>query len=499
MFILHHPPKNQLLYTKYAVEVNGLPVKMPAVRVSAMPYNTAWPGHQRPLDQTELAPMLSFSADAPVTITVTYPHPPHEVVVRPLSRGIKAQVNECTVTLVLHTVGAYTVEADGFHEALHIFFDPVKDFESYTQGVDTVLHYGAGVHDVGRVELSSNTAVIVDRDAWVYGSFMAVNAQNITICGYGILDGSKEMRTTNHSLLPLNYYGPIPKEREAFLTYLSGHQVLDGILRFYSCKNIRVEGVILHDAASFALIPANCEHVVIDNVKTIGMWQYNADGIDLFNCRNVTIRNCFMRNFDDCIVLKGICGWDEWAMEHILVENCVTWCDWGRNLEIGAETNAPTYHDIIFRDCDCIHGSTIFCDIQHHNRAEIYDVTFEDIRCEYTKYQLPDTYQHDMSAPFDVTQPTRHPILLATPIYQMGLFSKDGLNGNAHHITFRNIQMLTDSEDIPMPVLFFQGLDDTHKVSHVTVDGVYRDNKRLTQGEVTWQINKFVEDISFLS
>ena len=498
MLVLHHPPESQQLYTQYAVEVNGIPVKTPAVRVSAMPYNTAWPGYQRPLDQTELAPMLSFSSDAPVTITVTYPQPPKEVVVRPLSRGVQPQVNECTVTLTLTTEGAYTVEADGFHEALHIFFDPVKDFQSYTEGKDTVLHYGAGVHHVGRVELSSNTAVIVDRDAWVYGSFVAFNAQNITICGYGVLDGSTEIRTTDHGLLPLNYYGEIPKEREAFFSYLSDHQVLDGILRFYACEHILVEGVILNDSATFAIIPAGCQDVVIDNVKAIGMWRYNADGVDLFNCQNVTIRNSFFRNFDDCIVLKGICGWDDQSMEHILVENCVTWCDWGRNLEIGAETNAPTYHDITFRNCDCIHGSTIFCDIQHHNRAEIYDVTFENIRCEYTKYQLPDTYQHDMSAPFDVTQPTRHPILLATPIFQMGLFSKDGLNGNAHHITFRNIQMLTDSEEIPKPVLFFQGLDDAHKVSHITIDGVYRDNKRLTQGEVTWQTNEFVEDICFL-
>ena len=184
-------------------------------------------------------------------------------------------------------------------------------------------------------------------------------------------------------------------------------------------------------------------------------------------------------------------------MEHILVENCVTWCDWGRNLELGAETNAPTYHDITFRNCDCIHGSTIFCDIQHHNSAEIYDVTFEDIRCEYTKHQLPDTYQHDMTAPFDATQPTRHPALMAIPIYQMGLFAKDGRNGSAHHITFRNIQMLTDSQDIPRPVLCFQGLSQAHKVSHVTIDGVYRDGKRMGRDEVELMANEFAEDIQF--
>lgn len=497
MLILTNPPESEALYTKISVTVNGTPAVTTAARVSAMPYNTAWPGQQRPLDQTEMAPVLSFSADEPVTVTVTYDAPPAEVLVRPLSRGVTACVEGSTATLTLPAPGAYTVEADGFHEALHIFSDPVKDFESYAESAKTVLRFGAGVHEIGRMELFSDTTVIIDRDAVLYGSFIAVDAENITVCGYGIMDGSREKRVSGDDLLPLDYYAPISSDRETFLTFLTDNHVLDGILRFYRCKNIRVEGVTLRDASTFALIPAQCEGVVIDHIKTIGMWRYNADGIDLFNCRNVTVRGCFLRDFDDCMVLKGICGWDSWGMEHILVENCVTWCDWGRNLEIGAETNAPAFHDIVFRNCDCIHGSTIFCDIQHHNRAEIFDVTFEDIRCEYTKHQLPDTYQHDMTAPFVPVSPTRHPILLAAPIYQMGLFSRDGLNGCIHDITFRNIQILTDG-DIPKPVVMLAGLDAEHTVRHVTVEGVYRDGERLEREDLEWQINEFATDIDWI-
>ena len=497
MLILTNPPTGEALYSRVTVTVNGVPAATPAVRVSAMPYNTSWPGMQRPLDQTELAPVLSFSADEPVIITITYENAPAEVLVRPLSKGVTACIEGNTATVTLSAHGAYTVEADGFHEALHIFFDPITDFEPYAEGMKTVLRYGAGIHEVGRVELASDTAVILDRDAVVYGSFVALNAENITVCGYGTIDGSREKRVSGDNLLPLNYYGTIPAEREAFFSYLAEIRVLDGILRFYRCQNIRVEGVTLRDASTFALIPANCDGVVIDNIKTIGMWRYNADGIDLFNCRHAVIRNCFLRDFDDCIVLKGICGWDDQNMEHILVENCVTWCDWGRNLEIGAETNAPAFHDILFRNCDCIHGSTIFCDIQHHNRADIYDVTFEDIRCEYTKHQLPDTYQHDMNAPFTPATPTRHPCLLAAPMFHMGLFSKDGLNGCIHDITFRNIQMLTDSDGLPRPAVWFAGLDGEHAVKGVTVDGVFRDGKRLAKDEMDWQINEFVQDIYF--
>jgi hypothetical protein len=114
----------------------------------------------------------------------------------------------------------------------------------------------------------------------------------------------------------------------------------------------------------------------------------------------------------------------------------------------------------------------------------------------YSKYQLPDTYQHDMTAPFVPATPTRHPYLLAAPIFQMGLFAKDGLNGCIHDITFRNIQILTDG-DIPKPAVWFAGLDGEHTVRNITVDGVFRDGKRLEKEELMWQTNEFAQDIHF--
>ncbi|MCQ2433306.1 MAG: glycosyl hydrolase family 28 protein [Clostridia bacterium] len=453
--------------------INGNPVRVPLCRVSAMPYNTEWPGFQRPLDQTETAPFLSFSADEAVTIQAVYDHPVGEIMVRPLSAHIQPEKDDRTVKITLTKPGAYTLEADGFHEALHIFFDPVHDFEAdLTHSKRTVLHYGPGIHHIGRVELSSDTTVLIDRDAVIYGSFLALCAENVSILGYGVIDGSEEKRLDGDRLLPLDYEKPIPEDREGILALLAHTRVLDGILRFYRCRNVRVEGVILRDSSTFALIPAACENVVIERVKTIGMWRYNSDGVDVFNSANVVIRNGFFRDFDDCIVLKGIAGWDDRNNENILVEHCVTWCDWGRNLEIGAETNAPEYRNIIFRDCDCIHGSSIFMDVHHHNRAEIHDVIFDDIRAEYTHYQLPDTYQHDMTAPFPGGQPTRHPLLMALPIRKKGLFAKDGLSGTMHDITFRHIRAVSDAPEIPMPESMAVGVDEDHRVDAVRIEDV---------------------------
>ena len=497
MLILTNPPASEALYTDYTVKVNGIDVSLSAVRVSAMPYNTAWPGYQRPIDQTELASTLSFSSDEPVTITVTYKNAPSEVTVRPLSKRILARVSKNTATITLDTAGFYTVEADGFHNALHIFFDPIINFEKSLHIGKNIVRYGSGIHKIGKVELVSDTTVIIDRDAVIYGSFVAIDAENISILGYGTIDGGDEVRTSESSLLPLDYYAPIPKDKADFISFLEKECVLDGILRFYRCKNVYVNGVTMRDSSTFALIMANCSDCTVDNVKAIGMWKYNSDGIDLFNCRDIKILNSFFRCFDDCIVLKGICGWDEWDMENIIIKNCVTWCDWGRNLEIGAETNAQRYNNILFDSCDCIHSSTMFCDIHHHNRALISNVTFENINCEYTKHQLSDTYQHDMSAPFEVSQPTRHPVLINAAIYDMGLFSKDGLHGGISNVIFKNIKILTDG-DVPAPLVIIRGLDENHRVQNITINGIYRNNICLTSDSVELHTNEFSDNVSFI-
>ena len=125
------------------------------------------------------------------------------------------------------------------------------------------------------------------------------------------------------------------------------------------------------------------------------------------NTQNVTVRNSFIRSFDDGMVLKGVKGrsggarplpgqsFDGLPVRNIRMSGLVIWCDWGRALEIGAETSTPEMTDVVFRDIDVIRNTHIAMDIQHSDRAAIHNIRYEDIRVEVDDANpLPVIQQH---------------------------------------------------------------------------------------------------------
>ena len=483
-----HPIENEIS-KDYIIKGNGICMDAYQARVSAMPYNITWPGHQRTLDQTELASVLSFEADEKVELEVEAAWDFEEAIVRPLSKNVKVQRCGRTCKFVIEKCGQYTLELDGFHKALHIFVDPVIDFVAKTENV---IRYEAGVHH-GDIELDNNTTVILDRGAVLYGNISAYGKENVSILGYGMIDGSCEKRTSSTLLIPLRYVGePIPVDKEGYDKFAEENQVLKGNVRLLRCKNCVLHGVTLRDSSTFSIVPADCDNLVVDCVKTIGMWRYNTDGIDVFNSSNVTIKNSFFRDFDDCIVIKGIRGWDTRNVENILVENCVTWCDWGRNLEVGAETNASEVRNIIFKNCDCIHGDYGMIDVQHHNRVDVHHIMFEDIRCEFTKYQLGGAIQFDQSVPYSNPVNMEHPRLIELSLHGNGTYGGDDKRiGTMHDVVLKDITIYAD--DLSWVRSIFVGWDDDHKIERVLVSNIVMNGEKVNS---LIHMNKFVKDIT---
>jgi hypothetical protein len=353
----------------YKVYVNGREVPVYACRISAYPFNTWWPGYQRPVDQSEIASYVNLVSDEEIEITVepltktAY----ERIMIKPYAKNILYSKQGEKIVFTLKENGGYILELDDYHGMLYIFNNkpcPCEAPENIT------YYFGKGVHFPGKIVLHSNESIYLEKDALVYGCVFAEDAENIRIYGNGVLDDSTEERISQH----------------CYESYANGN------LKFYDCNRVRIEGVGLVNSAIWCVNLFHCIDVEIDGINVFGQWRYNTDGVDIVNCRNITLKNSFVHSFDDTVTVKGIDRYREECNTDILIENCVLLCDWGKTMEIGLETECREYSRITFRDCHVVRGGNAACDIQNGDCATVHDITFENISIElesfYTKEQL---------------------------------------------------------------------------------------------------------------
>jgi hypothetical protein len=69
-------------------------------------------------------------------------------------------------------------------------------------------------------------------------------------------------------------------------------------------------------------------------------------------------------------------------IENIKVDNCVLWNDWGRALELGAETVSDSMKNITISNCYIPHFTTVAMDIQNCDRGYVKNIRFENISIE---------------------------------------------------------------------------------------------------------------------
>ncbi len=235
----------------------------------------------------------------------------------------------------------------------------------------------------------------------------------------------------------------------------------------------------------------------------MGLWRYNSDGIDLCNSQDIHVHDCFIRAFDDCIVLKGLMGgggrgsasFVDRPVKGILVERCVIWNDWGRALEIGAETSTPEIADVIFRDCDVIRTDYIAMDIQHGHRAKVHDILFENIRVEADDVNLRPVIQKTKDEKY-VTDPKDdwRPYLMYIVI-EPNAWSNDPQAGTVRNVVFKDI---TVTSKLFLPSRF-QGRDAEHDVQGVKIENVVVNGRRCADAEqAKLDIRPFVSDVTFV-
>lgn len=491
--------KTDLLCDDYSVKINGNEVSLDTARVSSVPFNRRWPGHQRQIEQTEIIQFLSLSTDEALTFEITPRFPFKEVKIRPRALGIIPEITaDGKIVFTLDKPAYFTVEPYGRNHALHIFADPMTDY-NVDRNASGVLYFGAGVHDVGMIELKSNQTLFIDEGAVVYACIHAIDAENIKIFGRGILDNSRN------------------KEKILFEANVNdNHEAVNNAVRLHTvqleyCKNVVIDGITIRDSLVYNIRPIGCKNLNIKNVKIIGCWRYNSDGIDMHNCVNVHISKCFIRTFDDSICIKGFDCFYAGDVEaevrkamyrngraydifkNVLIENCVIWNDWGKALEIGAETRAEEISNVTFRSCDIIHLTGTALDCMNVDYADVHDITFSDISIEADEIIPKALAQKNDAEVYINTDMSYMPLTVSVNVLFHHEYSAGGeRRGRNRDMIFQNINLYSDK----LPRMQFSGYDDTHKTENILISNLYFNGAPITKlPEKNWTIREFAENI----
>jgi hypothetical protein len=275
-----------------------------------------------------------------------------------MTRGIKPQVEGNKISFTLAAPGQITIEVNDEHQALHLFANP-PERGAPAPGTPGCVFFGPGIHRPGLITIEKQ------RDGFTW---RAERSSNASFSHMGRKSASGRARHPRREHLQAR------RQAARCPSWLS----------FSECKNIEVEGIILRDPPVWAASPNRCEGVRFTTSSSSACWRYNSDGYDFVDCRDVIVKDSFVRSFDDSIVVKVVPPRAGPYVRDILVENLCHLTDWGFSLGVTYETRA-----------DHIRGHRLpqlRRHPQHHlpGRADdpiqrprtISNVRFEDIRVE---------------------------------------------------------------------------------------------------------------------
>lgn len=389
-----------------------------------------WANNYLPL--TSRTPITYFSFEGAVKIQVTVPDRALDSVkVSPVSYGIKPEVDKQnhTVTFVITQPDTYTLTFDGAAErALHIFAYPLEE-QTVDPEDENIIYIGPGEWNIENIMLEDGDTLYVSGGAVVHGIINANYAKDITVMGRGIIDGSQ----------------------------LSGWKGISASipLKFDHCENVKISDLIILNPNAWVCQAFDSKDGVIDGIKIISP-RPNGDGITLQSCQNYEVKNCFVRSWDDSLVVKNYEG----SSRNISFTNMQLWTDLAQSMEVGYETNKGEIEnaelsDITFKDITVLnnfHKPVI--SVHNADDALVHDITFEDIVVEREEIGSGDGDEM--------------PYLIDINIAQNTNWSSTKERGQIQNITIKNVEVL-EGRDVESRI---KGFDEEHLVDGVTIENL---------------------------
>lgn len=256
------------------------------------------------------------------------------VEVRPTEYGIKAAAvssNVVEFTIPSYEMRKLSVEFGEDRQHNLFIYGARPDRNKPSGSSSKVKYYGPGTYNAGTISLSEGQTLYIDYGAKVYGNVKAVGS-GVTIAGNGILSGEK-----------MKHWGDSQYSWGDFLVECRGD------------SGLTVKDVTFIDSPGWNMIVRSIDHVRIDNINMIS-WELNGDGIDIVSCKDVEIRDCFIRTYDDCVTLK--CRFivsPITDVSDVRIYGCLIWNDYARGIVVGPESgninDSGRIHDIRINDC----------------------------------------------------------------------------------------------------------------------------------------------------
>lgn len=388
---------------------------------------------------TSLTPVGVLAAEGPFEIAIEFTDIALEsAVVRPLSLGIEPEIVDGQVRFSLDAPANVTVEYNGqVTGALHLFITAPDENKPDPEASD-VIYFGPGEHDVGIIKPKSGQTIYLDEGCILRGAIQATGVENVRVAGHGIIDGSTYDRWKD-IMVPIN---------------------------FENSSHITIEGITILDPAAWTLNLYMDTDVVVNGVKIIGA-RSNSDGITIQSCENVQVRNCFVRSWDDSLVVKG---YDADARD-ITFENCVLWTDLAQSCEIGYETRADVIERITFRDITVLHNfHKPVLSIHNSDNALIRDILYENIVVEDAQMGEGDGAN-----------------MLIELTTSKSQWSQTAERGNIRNVLFDGITVL-DGKEPGIKIFSFRG---EYNIDDVTIRNLSILGKRITSlDELRMSVNK---------
>lgn len=215
-----------------------------------------------------------------------------------------------------------------------------------------VVKFPKGTYRSGTVELKSGVTLHLAKGATLLGSskltdyrrghwpalVLATGQQNIGITGPGTLNGNSpelvkefdRIKASGNALefLPtarpgerMSFGSPIgsPTEIDPYAMQAEGklmdfvyhmatrptETVRPQIVEFRNCTNVIMQDITLRDAANWVQSYRSCEGLTFERVKVRSKNYWNNDGIDIVDCRRLTMVDCDIDSADDALCFKS--------------------------------------------------------------------------------------------------------------------------------------------------------------------------------------------------